>query len=120
MIGAAKKLLRVFTDEAAYFGDRKLFEHIAALAREQNLAGVTVLEALIGFGQSAQLHRSHVLERDRSVVIEIVDDEDKLRGFAGALGSIPEIGLITLQDAEVIGGRAQNPHGTADNREGAS
>lgn len=102
MTQATMKLLRVFTDEAAYYGDRKLFDHIVAMAREQNVAGVTVLEALIGFGQSAQLHRKHVLESDRSLVIEIVDEEPALRAFAAHLESIPEIGLITLEQVEVV------------------
>lgn len=102
MTQATMKLLRIFTDEAAYYGDRKLFEHIVELAREQNVAGVTVLEAMIGFGQSAHLHRKHVLESDRSLVIEVVDEERALRVFAANLQSIPEIGLITLEQVEVV------------------
>ena len=100
------KLLRIYTDEATYFGDRKVFEYIASLARDQKLAGVTVLEALIGFGHSAHVHRRHVLESDRAVVIEIVDAEDRLRAFVATLSDVPDIGLITLETVEVIGGKA--------------
>ena len=82
----AARLLRVYTDESAYVGDRKVFEYVTALARERRLAGATVLEALMGFGHSAQLHRKHVFESDRALVIEIVDGEDKLRAFAAELG----------------------------------
>ena len=39
----ASKLLRIYTDESAFFGDRRAFEFIAELARQQKLAGVTVL-----------------------------------------------------------------------------
>ena len=99
------KLLRVYTDEAAYWGDRKVFEAIASRARDAQLAGVTVLEALIGFGRSAHVHRRHVLESDRAVVIEIVDEEHKLRQFAQELSDIPDIGLVTLEAVEVVGGR---------------
>ncbi|WP_299105657.1 DUF190 domain-containing protein [uncultured Bradyrhizobium sp.] len=74
------KLLRIYTDEAAYYGDRKVLEVVASKARDARLAGVTVLEALIGFGRSAHLHRRHVLESDRAVVIEIVDFDARLRG----------------------------------------
>lgn len=98
------KLLRIYTDEAAWFGDRKVFEVVASRARDTELAGVTVLEALIGFGRSAHMHRRHVLESDRAVVIEIVDGEDALRAFAASLGDIPELGLITLEVVEVLGG----------------
>jgi PII-like signaling protein len=98
------KLLRIYTDEAAYFGDRKVLEVVASRARDAGLAGVTVLEALIGFGRSAHMHRRHVLESDRAVVIEIVDEEVRLRAFAQGLVDIPEIGLVTLEEVEVLAG----------------
>ncbi|WP_207093278.1 DUF190 domain-containing protein [Novosphingobium sp. PY1] len=101
-----QKLLRIYTDEAAYIGDRKVFEYVASLARDQKIAGVTVLEALMGFGGSAQLHRRHVLESNRAVVIEIIDAEDALRAFVALLANVPDIGIITLEAVEVIGGKA--------------
>jgi len=106
-MGNSVKLLRIYTDESAYMGDRKVFEYVASLAREQKLAGVTVLEALIGFGRSAHFHRRHVLESDRAVVIEIVDEDAKLRAFVAALDEVPDIGLVTLEAVEILGGKAQ-------------
>ncbi|ETI65151.1 hypothetical protein C100_03690 [Sphingobium sp. C100] len=97
------KLLRIYTDEAAYYGDRKVFEVIASKARDARLAGVTVLEALIGFGRSAHLHRRHVLESDRAVVIEIVDFDGRLRSFVSDLSDVPGVGLMTLETVEVLG-----------------
>lgn len=97
------KLLRIYTDEAAYYGDRKVFEVVASKARDARLAGVTVLEALIGFGRSAHLHRRHVLESDRAVVIEIVDTDALLRAFVSDLSDVPGIGLMTLEAVEVLG-----------------
>ncbi|EHJ58556.1 DUF190 domain-containing protein [Sphingomonas sp. SRS2] len=100
------KLLRLYTDDVAYIGDRKVFEYVASLAQEWKLAGVTVLEARLGFGRSAHLHQRHVFENDRAVVIEIVDDEDKLRPFAATVAATADIGLITLEAVEVVGGKA--------------
>src|SRR3546814_5652601 len=85
----ARKLLRSYTDEAAYIGDRKVFEYVASLARDRKMAGLTVLEALIGFGASSHIHRRHVRESDRAVVIEIVDFEDALRAFVASLEDVP-------------------------------
>src|SRR3546814_10319624 len=96
----ARKLLRIYTDEAAYIGDRKVFEYVASLARDRKMAGLTVLEALIGFGASSHIHRRHVLESDRAVVIEIVDFEDALRAFVASLEDVPDIGLISLRSEE--------------------
>ena len=96
------KLLRIYTDEASYFGDRKVFEVIANRAREAKLAGATVLLALIGFGRTAHVHTRHVLQDDQSVVVEIVDEESKLRDFVASLSDISDIGLVTLEAVEVL------------------
>lgn len=110
------KLLRIYTDEAAYIGDRKVFEYVASLARERRLAGATVLEALIGFGRSAHLHKRHVLESDRALLVEIVDAEDRLRAFAKEIVEVPGIGLVTLEAVEVLVGTigGDNPDSAHD------
>lgn len=100
------KLLRIYTDEAAYYGDRKVFEVVATRARDAKMAGVTVLQALFGFGRSAHVHRRHVFEDDQSLVVEIVDREARLRAFVGTLHDVPGIGLMTLEVVEIIGGEA--------------
>ncbi|MFY0022353.1 DUF190 domain-containing protein, partial [Acinetobacter baumannii] len=56
-----------------------------------------------GFGRSAHLHRRHVLESDRAVVIEIVDFDARLRAFVSDLSDVPGIGLMTLEAVEVLG-----------------
>jgi hypothetical protein len=98
------KLLRIYTDEAAYYGDRKVFEEVATRARDAKMAGATVLQAMFGFGHSAHQHRRHFLEDDQSLVIEIVDEEARLRTFVASLADISGIGLITLEAVEVLGG----------------
>ncbi|MFA6125400.1 MAG: DUF190 domain-containing protein [Sphingomonas sp.] len=98
------KLLRIYTDEAAYFGDRKVFEVVASRARDAKMAGATVLRALFGFGRSAHQHRRHLLEDDQSLVIEIVDDDARLRAFVAELADISGIGLMTLEAVEILGG----------------
>lgn len=96
------KLLRIYTDELAFTGDRRSLDVIVSRALKEAVAGVTVLEATLGFGASAHVHRRHALESDRSVVIEIVDEEDRLRSFAKSLKEISGIGLMTLENVEVV------------------
>ena len=104
------RLMRVYTDESAFFGDQRVFEFIAELALQQQLAGVTILEAVLGFGRSAHLHRRHTLENDRAVVIEIIDEEARLRTFAAQLDEIPGNGLVTLEAVEILGGKSASEH----------
>jgi PII-like signaling protein len=98
-------LLRIFTDETARSGEgHPLFEAIVLKAREAKLAGATVLRGVMGFGQSTRLHTASILDLsgDLPLVIEIVDAEDKLRAFLPTLESMRDIGLVTLEKAEVL------------------
>lgn len=99
---ANMKLLRIYTDEAAYFGDERAFEVVAARVRVANLAGVTVVRALFGFGHSPHRHRHLLLEEDQPLVIEIIDEEVRLRAFAVSLADISGIGLMTLEAVEIL------------------
>ncbi|MGD9714893.1 MAG: DUF190 domain-containing protein [Thermomicrobiales bacterium] len=101
------RLLRIYTDESAYLGDRRVFSVIASRAKDAGLAGLTVLEARLGFGRSAHMHQRHIFENDRALVIEIVDDEARLRSFVTSLDDVPDIGLVTLEAVEILGGKAK-------------
>lgn len=101
-MGERRALLRIYTDEAGFFGDQRVYRVIVERARSAGLAGATVLQALYGFRGRHHMHAKHLLEDDRSVVIEIVDEEARLRGFVGALVDLPDIGLVTLEQVEVL------------------
>lgn len=93
-------LLRIYTDEAAFFGDQRVYRVVVDRARDTGLAGATVLQAIFGFRGGRHLHARHVLEDDQSVVVEIVDEEGRLRAFAATLDDLPDLGLITLEKVE--------------------
>src|SRR5579872_6806199 len=76
-------LLRIFIGESDQFEHKPLYEAIVLKAREVHLAGATVLRGPMGFGKSSRLHTSKILRlsADLPLVIEIVDDEEKVRAF---------------------------------------
>lgn len=98
-------LLRIFTEEKARSGEgRPLFEAIVLNAREAKLAGATVLRGVMGFGQSTRLHTASIIDLSGNLplVIEIVDEEEKLRAFLPTLLALSDTGLITLEKVEVL------------------
>jgi PII-like signaling protein len=97
-------LLRIYTDEHALLGDRNLIDVIVARARDTRLAGATVLRGLKGFGESIRMHqhRTFGLNDNLPVVIEIVDEEERLRLFVTALEDLTDIGLVTFEKVEVL------------------
>lgn len=101
-------LARIYIGEADQWHGRPLYEAIVHLARERGLAGVTVLRGIEGFGAKQHLHTTRILSlsSDLPVLIEIVDQEDRLRSVLPELDAMVSDGLITLERVEVIAYRA--------------
>ncbi|MER8778339.1 DUF190 domain-containing protein [Mesorhizobium sp. M0220] len=98
------QLLRIFIGENDRADGRPLYEVIVLKAREMQIAGATVLRGAMGFGHSSRLHTTKILRlsEDLPLVIEIVDDEEKLAAFLPVLETIMTSGLITLEKVQVL------------------
>ena len=105
----AASLMRIYTDERAKGDSGPLYQAIVERAREAQIAGATVLRGAVGFGASAHIHRASILDLSGNLplVIELVDEEAKLRSFFASLKGLPDIGLVTFHSLEVLhyGGR---------------
>jgi hypothetical protein len=64
--GQPARLMRIHISESDRFGDRPLYEAIVARCREMNIAGATVLRGLEGYGETAEMHKSHLTRRGPS------------------------------------------------------
>ncbi len=97
-------LLRIFIGEEDRHEHQPLFEAIVLKAREQHLAGATVLRGPMGFGLSSRLHTAKVLRlsEDLPMVIEIVDSEEKIKAFLPLLDGMMLSGLVTLEKVQVL------------------
>jgi len=105
----AAVLLRIYTEEGKMNHHRPLYEDIVMKAREAGLAGATVLRGPMGYGLHGKVHSAKILDLSAKLplVIEIVDAEEKIRGFLAVLESMAGLGLVTLEKVEVLhyGGR---------------
>lgn len=84
MLPAEGSLLRIFIGESDKSEREPLYEWIVRQAREQGLAGATVLRGLMGFGATSRvIHTFKIvrLSEDLPIVIEIVDTQDNLEAF---------------------------------------
>jgi PII-like signaling protein len=97
-------LLRIYLGEDDKFQHQPLYEAIVLKAREIKLAGATVLRGPMGFGQSSHLHTAKILRLSENlpVVVEIVDSEEKIRGFLPELDGMMGSGLVTLEKIEML------------------
>jgi PII-like signaling protein len=97
-------LLRIFIGEDDRFSHQPLHEAIVLRAREQHLAGATVLRGPMGFGHSSRLHTAKILRlsEDLPVVIEIVDSEERINEFLPVLDGMMGSGLVTMEKVQVL------------------
>lgn len=98
-------LLRVFIGSRDRVGARSLYEVMVEEAREAGLAGATVYEGFMGFGANSVVHRTHVwgMSQDLPIVVELVDEESKIRDFLPSLKVLLSGGgMITLRKVHVL------------------
>jgi hypothetical protein len=101
-------ILRIYTGETDKVHGRTLFEEIVFEARKTGLAGATVTKGIMSFGASHSMHTMKIfaLSGDLPVIIEIVDNIEKLDAFLPQLNQIMDLskkgGLVTFQEIDVL------------------
>ena len=97
-------LLRIFFGVDEKCGNLPLYEAIVLKARENHLAGATVLRGPMGFGHSSRIHTTKILRlsEDLPIIIEIVDSEEKINAFLPVLDGMIGSGLVTLEKVTVL------------------
>ena len=97
------KLLRIFIGESDKHEGLPLYEWIVRQARENGLAGATVLRGLEGYGAHSRLHKAKILRlaSDLPLVVEIVDTEEKIQAFLPLIDDAVAEGLATVEKVEV-------------------
>lgn len=97
------KLLHVYISETDKHGGEPLYEWIVQKAKDEGLAGATVLRGMEGFGAHGHMHTSKVLRLAQAlpIVIEIVDDAKAIDSFLKLLDGVLESGFCVAGDAVI-------------------
>ncbi|HYG63091.1 MAG TPA: DUF190 domain-containing protein [Thermoanaerobaculia bacterium] len=102
-------LVRIFIGEADRWDDLPLYEAIVQCARDKGLAGATVIRGVEGFGAHNLIHTTSILSQDLPMVVEIVDQRDKIEAFLPELDGMISEGLVTLEPVHIILYRVRGP-----------
>lgn len=107
-VSGEARLLRIFVGESDLQHHTPVYERIVIEARKAGLAGATVFRGIMGYGGTSLIHTAKILRlsEDLPLIIEIVDEEDKISGFLPVAEKIfTEAncgGLITIEKATII------------------
>jgi PII-like signaling protein len=113
-----RTLMRIFIGESDRCQSgpgkgRPLHEVLLEFFRERNFAGATVIRAIAGFGAHSRVHTLKILRLslDLPIIIEVVDQEERIQAILPELDPMIDGGMVTLERARVI---LYRPHNVPD------
>lgn len=102
------KLLRIFISTTDKYQHQPLYEVIVFAAKQNGLAGATVLKGIMGFGASSAVYSPTNWEITEKVplVIEILDETEKIEKFIKVIlpifDNLDKGCMITVEKANII------------------
>jgi hypothetical protein len=106
--GDKAKRLRIYISSTDKSGHKPLYEVIVYMAREQGVAGATVLRGIMGYGSSSEVYTNKLWEISEKVplVVEIIDESHKidlfLKNNKEFFENIGKGHIITMDDTTII------------------
>jgi PII-like signaling protein len=103
--------LRIYINESDRSEGRPLYEVIVREARDFGLAGATAYRAIEGFGARNRVHTVKVLHLSEHlpIVVEIVDQPDRIAAFLPKLDTLVAEGFATIEKVRTIVYRRDGP-----------
>jgi len=96
------EILRILISEADRWQGKPLYEAIVAKCRELGIAGATVLCGVEGYGETAELHKSHLVRRDRPIQVTVVDTAENIRRLTPAVEAMMNTGVLATTPVQMI------------------
>jgi PII-like signaling protein len=96
------KLLRLHVGENDRYNGKPLYEAIVTRCREMKMAGATVFRGLEGYGETAEIHRHHVIRKDQPIVVTIVDTPENVERLIPVLEEMMDTGMIATSDVDYM------------------
>jgi PII-like signaling protein len=96
------KLLRLHFGESDRYNGKPLYEAVVHRCMELKIAGATVFRGLEGYGETAEIHRHHLIKKDQPIVVTIVDTAENLGRLIPELEEMMDTGMIATSDVEYL------------------
>jgi PII-like signaling protein len=98
------KMMRIYIGESDQWKDKPLYEGLVRAMRSHDLAGVTVYRGILGYGAHRRVHKDKALRlsHDSSIMLSVVDTEEKLQSFLPIVDEMVSEGLVVLSDVDIV------------------
>lgn len=97
-------LVRIYIGESDQWEGRPLYDAIVRHLRERGIRGVSVFRGIEGYGRSSRVHTTRILalSEDLPILVEAVDEPERVRTVLAELEPMITGGLVTLERVEVV------------------
>jgi PII-like signaling protein len=96
------KLLRLHFGESDQYEGKPLYEAIVHRCKELRIAGATVFRGLEGYGESAEIHRHHMIRKDQPIVVTVVDTAENIERLIPVVQEMMDTGMIATSDVDYL------------------
>jgi uncharacterized protein len=96
------RILRVHIGEGDKYNGKPLYEAIVTKCRDMKIAGATVFRGLEGYGETAEIHKHHLVARDQPIIIVVVDSPENIARLKPLVEGMMDTGMIAVSDVEMI------------------
>ncbi len=96
------KLLRLHFGESDQYHGKPLYEAVVDRCRALRIAGATVFRGLEGYGETAEIHRHHLIKKDQPIIVTIVDSAENLARLLPEIEAMMYTGMIAMSDVDYI------------------
>jgi PII-like signaling protein len=98
------RLMRIYIGESDRWKDKPLHKALVEAMRANDIAGVTVYRGILGYGAHQRAHpdKPLSLSRDASIMLSVIDTEEKLQSFLPLVEQMVEEGMVVLSDVDII------------------
>jgi PII-like signaling protein len=96
------EILRIHISESDRLEGKPLYEAIIARCRELKIAGATVFRGMEGYGETAELHKGHLMTGDRPIVITVVDTAENIARLIPEVAGMMDTGLMAKSAVQMV------------------
>ena len=98
-IGPDALMLRVYVSESRRCERGDLYRALVDAMLAHGLRGAAAFRGIGGFGSHRRVSSERAVDAfaDLPILIEVIDDEDRIRAFLPALETLLDDGLVTLE-----------------------
>ena len=98
------RLMRIYVGESDRWQEKPLHEALVQAMRANDIAGVTVVRGVLGYGAHRRANKEKPLHlsKDASILLTVVDTQEKLQSFLPVLEQMVQEGLVVMSDVDIV------------------